>query len=68
VTIVGDLEETVIATLTPPKLGEPSEDEIEQETELVGEGAADAEASVEGDAAEGEAAAEGDASSDDSAE
>jgi large subunit ribosomal protein L25 len=68
VTIVGDLEEPVIATLTPPKLGEPSEDEIEQETELVGEGAADAEASAEGDAAEGEAAAEGDASSDDSAE
>jgi large subunit ribosomal protein L25 len=68
VTIVGDLEETVIATLTPPKLGEPSEDEIEQETELVGEGAADAEASAEGDAAEGEAPAEGDASSDDSAE
>jgi large subunit ribosomal protein L25 len=68
VTVVDDLEETVIATLTPPKLGEPSEDEIEQETELVGEGAADAEASAEGDAAEGEAAAEGDASSDDSAE
>jgi large subunit ribosomal protein L25 len=68
VTIVDDLEETVIATLTPPKLGEPSEDEIEQETELVGEGAADAEASAEGDAAEGEAPAEGDASSDDSAE
>jgi large subunit ribosomal protein L25 len=68
VTIVDDLEETVIATLTPPKLGEPSEDEIEQETGLVGEGAADAEASAEGDAAEGEAPAEGDASSDDSAE
>jgi large subunit ribosomal protein L25 len=68
VTIVGDLEETIIATLTPPKLGDTAEDEIEQETELVGEGAADAEASGEGDAAEGEAAAEGDASSDDSAE
>ena len=66
VTIVDDLEETVIATLTPPKLGEPSEDEIEQETEVVGEAAAGAEASAEGDA--GEAAAEGDASSDDSAE
>jgi large subunit ribosomal protein L25 len=67
VTIVDDLEETVIATLTPPKLGEPSEDEIEQETELVGEGAADAEASAEGEG-EADAAAEGDASSDDSAE
>jgi large subunit ribosomal protein L25 len=68
VTIVGDLEETVIATLTPPKLGDAPEDEIEQETELVGAGAADAEASAEGDAAEGQAQAEGDASSDDSAE
>jgi large subunit ribosomal protein L25 len=68
VTIVDDLEETVIATLTPPKLGEPSEDEIEQETALVGEGEEGAEASAEGDeASEGEAAAEGDASSDDSA-
>jgi large subunit ribosomal protein L25 len=65
VTIVDDPEETVIATLTPPKLGEPSEDEIEQETELVGEGA-EASAEDEGDA-EGDAAAEGDASSDDSA-
>jgi len=63
VTIVDDLEETIIATLTPPKLGEASEDEIEQETELVGESAADAEAD-----AGGEAATEGDASSDDSAE
>jgi len=68
VTILGDLEETVIATLTPPKLGDTAEDEIEQETELVGEGAAEAEAAAEGDAGEGEAAAEGDASSDDSAE
>lgn len=69
VTIVDDLEETVIATLTPPKLGEPSEDEIEQETELVGEGEAGAEGAAEdAGSAEGEAAAEGDASSDDSAE
>jgi large subunit ribosomal protein L25 len=68
VTIVGDMEETVIATLTPPKLGDAPEDEIEQETERVGEGAAATEASAEGDSAEGEAPAEGEASSDDSAE
>jgi large subunit ribosomal protein L25 len=69
VTIVGDLEETVVATLTPPRLAEPAEEEIEQETELVGEGVEAAEASAEGEGdAEGEAATEGDASSDDSAE
>src|SRR3954451_8017912 len=36
VTLLDDLEETVIATITPPTL-EPVEDEIETETELVGE-------------------------------
>ena len=63
VTIVDDLEETVVATLSPPRLAEPAEDEIEQETGLVGEG----EAPAEGDEA-AEAPTEGDASSDDSAE
>ena len=57
VTILDDLEETVVATLTPPKLQAELEalDEeaaLEQETELVGEGEAPAEA--EGDEAEGE--------------
>ena len=46
-----DDAETVVATITPPTL-EPVEEEIETETELVGEG-------EEGEAAEGEAGAEG---------
>jgi large subunit ribosomal protein L25 len=37
VTLVEVPEDAVLATLTPPKLGEPSADEIEQETERVGE-------------------------------
>lgn len=36
VTILDDLEETVLATLTPPRLA-VEEEEIEEETELVGE-------------------------------
>jgi len=39
VTLLDDVEETVIATLTPPRL-ETEADEIEEETELIGEGAA----------------------------
>jgi large subunit ribosomal protein L25 len=57
VTLIGD-EETVIATLTPPRLQIEEEPEIEAETELVGE---------EGEEAperEGEAPAEGEASGD----
>ena len=49
-TLLDDPEDTVLATLTPPTL-EPVEDEIETETEVVGEG----------EAAEGEGGAEGDA-------
>jgi large subunit ribosomal protein L25 len=56
ITLLDDLDETVIATITPPTL-EPVEDEIETETALVGEDGA----AVEGEAAEGEAAAGGDA-------
>jgi large subunit ribosomal protein L25 len=37
VTIVDDLDETVIATLTPPRLEVDADAEIEQETERVGE-------------------------------
>jgi large subunit ribosomal protein L25 len=46
VTLLGDLDEIVIATLIPPRLRLEDEEEIEQETELVGEseGAADAHA------------------------
>ena len=56
VTILDDLEETVVATLTPPKLQADLEalDEeaaLEQETELVGEG--EAPAADEGDAGDG---------------
>src|ERR1700760_1916892 len=50
-----DDPETVIATLTPPKLQLEEEPELEEETELVGEGA---------EAAEGEEAAEGAESAD----
>ena len=41
VTLLDDPEETVLATITPPSQ-EPVEEEIETETELVGEGAAEA--------------------------
>ena len=50
VTFLDDPEETVLATITPPTL-EPVEEEIETETELVGEG----EAPEDGEAAEGQA-------------
>jgi len=44
VTIVDDLEETVIATLVPPTVDVEAEEEaLEEETELVGEGAGEAE-------------------------
>jgi large subunit ribosomal protein L25 len=49
VKLLDDPEETVLATITPPTQ-EPVEEEIETETELVGE---------EGVAAEGEGEAEG---------
>jgi large subunit ribosomal protein L25 len=50
-----DDPETVIATLTPPRL-QTEEEEIEQETEVVGEGEAEAEGESGG---EGESAREG---------
>jgi large subunit ribosomal protein L25 len=53
VTLLDDPEETVIATITPPTL-EPVEEEIETETELVGEDGEpiEAEAEAEGDTGE----------------
>jgi large subunit ribosomal protein L25 len=54
VTLLDDPDETVLATITPPTK-EPEPEEIETETELVGEG----EEGAEGEAAE-EAQAEGD--------
>ncbi len=64
VTILDDLDETVVATLTPPKLQADLEalDEeaaLEQETELVGEG--EAPAAGEGDADAGDSGGGGDA-------
>jgi large subunit ribosomal protein L25 len=63
VTLLDDPEETVVATITPPTL-EPTEDEIETETEVVGEeGEAEA-GKAEGDT--GDEAAEGAADPNDS--
>jgi large subunit ribosomal protein L25 len=60
VTILDDLEETVVATLTPPRLQAEldalEEGAIEEETGVVGEGEAAPEGEAEG---EGEAPAEG---------
>ncbi len=42
VTLLDDVEETVIATLSPPRLQSEAADEIEAETELVGEDGAPA--------------------------
>ncbi len=42
VTLLDDLEETVIATLSPPRLQSETADEIEAETELVGESGGEA--------------------------
>ena len=45
IALLDDLEETVVATLTPPRL-ETEDDEIEAETGIVGEGAGEAEGSA----------------------
>ena len=50
-----DDPETVIATLTPPKLQLEAEDEIEEETEVVGEGEEGEEGAAEGEDAEASA-------------
>lgn len=50
VTLLDDLEETVIATLSPPRLQSEAAEEIEAETEVVGEGGSQADA--EGDSGE----------------
>lgn len=47
VTLLDDLEETVVATLSPPKLQAEVEEEIESETEVVGEAEAEGEAAAE---------------------
>src|SRR3954469_14951447 len=60
VTFLDDPEETLVATITPPTL-EPVEDDIETETELVGEGE-EGEAQAEGDTAEEAEQSAGDSS------
>src|SRR5262249_4504919 len=57
VTLLDDAEETVVATLSPPRLQVEEEVEIEAETEVVGEGEEPAEA-AEGEAAEDSSAEE----------
>lgn len=52
VTLLGELDETVLATLTPPRLRLEEESEIEQETELVGEAAPSEDGASEDGAAE----------------
>jgi large subunit ribosomal protein L25 len=52
VQLIGD-PETVIATLTPPRLQVEEEPEIEEETEVVGEGEAPAEAEADADEGDG---------------
>jgi large subunit ribosomal protein L25 len=62
VTLLDDTEDVVVATLSPPRLQAEAEEELEAETELVGEEA-------EGEAGEGEAAeAGGDAGESDAGE
>lgn len=41
VTLLDDVEDTVVATLSPPRLQVEPEEEIETETELIGEGTAE---------------------------
>jgi large subunit ribosomal protein L25 len=52
VTLLDDLEETVIATLSPPRLQSETADEIEAETELVGDGSGQAGDGSEGSSSE----------------
>ena len=56
VEILNDLEETVVATLSPPRLQAETSEEIEAETQLVGESAGeqtDAGGDSEGSSGEG---------------
>ncbi len=53
VTLLDEVEDVVMATLSPPRL-QAEVDELESETELVGEGDEDAEGSAEGEDSGGE--------------
>jgi large subunit ribosomal protein L25 len=59
VTLLDDVEEMVVATLSPPRLQAEAAEEIEAETELVGEGAEGEEAAAEGDGGEAAESASG---------
>ncbi len=52
VTLLDEVEEITVATLSPPRLQSEEEEDVESETELVGEGGEDAEGS--GEDADGE--------------
>jgi large subunit ribosomal protein L25 len=54
VTLLDDLEETVIATLSPPRLQAETAEELEAETELVGEGEGEAEGEAGAESGEAE--------------
>ena len=54
VVLLDDIEDAVVATLSPPKLQTEEEEEVESETELVGEGDEDAEGAAEGEGSGGE--------------
>ena len=57
VTLLDDPDETVLATVTPPTK-EPEPDEIETETELVGDEGAEGEAAAQAEGDTGEEAAQ----------
>jgi large subunit ribosomal protein L25 len=58
VTLLDDVEEAVVATLSPPRLQVEEEEEIEAEAELVGEGVEPGEAAEGAEPAEGSAGEE----------
>lgn len=62
VTLLDDLQETVVATLVPPRLEVEPTEEIEEETELVGEGEGAEAAAAEGEG-DGDARGSGDSGS-----
>jgi large subunit ribosomal protein L25 len=59
VTLLDEIEETVVATLSPPRLQTEEEEEVEAETELVGEGAEPGAADEASDGAGSEGASGG---------
>jgi large subunit ribosomal protein L25 len=54
VTLLDEIEDAVVATLSPPRLQVEEEEEVESETELVGEGGEDAEGAEGGEDSGGE--------------